>query len=177
MKIPKSMESFFQLLSHGGTRKAHPSGGGFTKASVMNTNPVKPEARDEDNPSLETTAADKSGALQADDTVQSAGEKMRSVNADVWPVAEERKLIGQVTDKYPDVQLSSEGHDPNTWRVGEIMDRHAHFCYERQGCVAALRLMEELDLDYLPIVDRDLRIVSIVSRKDLRRQKSSSSDR
>lgn len=117
--------------------------------------------------SLEPVAAEKNGALPVGDSVQSAGDKMRSLDTKTWPVTGKRNLIDMVKEGDPDVNLMGREREPTSWRVGEIVERHAHFYYEHQGCLAARRLMEELDLEHLPIVDRDMRIVSVLSRDEI----------
>jgi CBS-domain-containing membrane protein len=41
------------------------------------------------------------------------------------------------------------------------------YCYEDEDCARARQLMDELDLNYLPVVDRDMRIVGIFSREEV----------
>jgi len=116
---------------------------------------------------LRTLAAEKAGALQPEDSVQKAGDHMREHDAEVWPVAKDRKLVGMVDEKDPDRQLGGEGHDPTSWTVGQIMNREVVFCYEDEDCARAEKLMEERNLGYLPVVDREMRIVGIFSRAEI----------
>ena len=116
---------------------------------------------------LKTLAAEKAGALHPEDSVQKAGERMLARGADAWPVAEERKLVGMIDEKHPDRQLGREGHDPKGWTVGQIMSRDLVFCYEDEDCVQAEQLMKERGLRYLPVVDREMRIVGIFSRAEI----------
>lgn len=111
--------------------------------------------------------AGKAGALQADDSVHTAGELMRAHDAEVWPVAEERKLIGMIDEKNPDWKLGGRGHDPKDSTVGEIMKRNVVFCYEDEDCEAARRKMDEHGLQFLPVVDRQMRIVGHFSREEI----------
>ena len=121
----------------------------------------------EKDPPLQRLAGEKSGALAPTDTVATAAERMRELDAKKLPVAEDRKLVGVVEDNNPDCKLGGRGHDPQTWQVGEIMKRDAIFCFEDEGCKAAHRKMEEHDLKYLPVVDRQMKIVSIVEREEV----------
>ena len=116
---------------------------------------------------LKTLAAEKAGALLPEDSVQKAGDRMRARDADAWPVTKNRKLVGMVDEKHPDRQLGREGHDPESWTVGQIMSRDLVFCYEDEECERARKLMEERDLRYLPVVDREMRIVGIFSRAEI----------
>ena len=113
---------------------------------------------------LKTLASEKDGALQPEGTVETAGARMREHDTAAWPVAEDRKLVGTVDQPNPDWQLGGHGHDPRTWKVGEIMKRDLVFCYEDEDCTVAQLLMDERGLHYLPVVDREMRIIGIFSR-------------
>jgi CBS domain-containing protein len=116
---------------------------------------------------LENVIVEKSKALNPGDTVETAGDRMRSMDANAWPVVEGRKLVGTVDHPDPDRQASSHGHDPSTTKVGDTMTRDPFFCYEDQDASDAQRLMIERNLNHLPVVDRDMRIVGILSRADV----------
>lgn len=137
----------------------------------MPTNdPSVPKSAAENPPPLKALAGEKSGALAPSDTVETAAARMRELDTESLPVAEDRKLVGMVDDKNPDCKIAAKGHDPRTWNVGEIMNRDAVFCYEDQDCETARRMMEEQSLDYLPVVDRSMRIVAIFERDELARK-------
>ena len=116
---------------------------------------------------LKDLAEDKSGALKPGDTVQTAGDRMREHGAEVWPVAEDRKLVGMIDEKNPDWKLGGHGHDPKASTVGQIMKRDVIFCYEDEDCIEARRKMEEHGLQFLPVVDRQMRIVGVFSREEI----------
>jgi CBS domain-containing protein len=112
---------------------------------------------------LTEVAAEKVGALSPDDSVQTAAERMRSADTNLWPVAEERKLVGVVDEANPDLSIAGHGHDPHQWRVGEIMKRNAVFCYEDEDSEKARVMTRERGLRHIPVVDREMRIVGIFS--------------
>ena len=124
--------------------------------------PNSPE--ESDSPKLKRVVGEKTGALSPEDSVQTAGERMRSVEANFWPVAEDRKLVGAIDHPDPDRKAGGHGHDPSTTRVGDTMRHDAPFCYEDEDTAAAKRKMEENNLNHLPVVDREMRIVGIISR-------------
>ncbi len=133
----------------------------------MPTKPKPSSAAARKSPPLKALVGRKSGALHTDDSVETAGSRMRENDAESWPVEKDRKLVGEIEEKNPDWRIAGRGHDPKTWRVGEIMSRNLVFCYEDEDCAKARRLMEERKLQYLPVVDREMRIVGIFSREDL----------
>ncbi len=109
----------------------------------------------------------KAGALKPDDTIQTAGDRMRANNQDSLPVTEQRRLVGMMDLPHPDQRAARYGHDPKTTTVRESMNRQAVYCFEDEERGRALALMIENDLQILPVVDRDMRIVGMVSRGDL----------
>jgi len=116
---------------------------------------------------LSQLVADKAGLLHPEDTLQTAGDRMRSCKADTMPVADGRKLVGMVSEANPDREAARFGHDPSHTRVGETMTQDACYCMEDEECDAALRKMDEHGLQYLPVVDSEMRIVGMVTRDDL----------
>ena len=99
---------------------------------------------------------------------------MREMRTKSWPVAEDRTLVGMVEDTQPDVTMGSRGHDPKSWHVSEIMNRRIVFCYEDEDCAHAWRIMEEYDLNYIPVVDREMQLVGIFDREEIARKVSAS---
>jgi len=116
---------------------------------------------------------EKTEALDVHQTVQDAGDKMRSLETDSLPVTDDRHLVGTVMNRNVDWQAAGQGHDPQTERVGACMSHELIFCYEDQNRTEAELLMKEKHLKYLPIVDRDMRIVGIVTPEDLAAAKGS----
>ena len=116
---------------------------------------------------LEDVIAEKQGFLKANDTVQQAGDKMRSLGVDVLPVSEGRRLVGVVDQQRPDLSAAGHGHDPNTLTISEAMNRNVIFCFEEDDCATALHRMDEHGLRHITVVDQQLRIVGMVRYEDL----------
>ncbi len=116
---------------------------------------------------LKALTDESAGALHPDDSVHTAGKRMREHDTSKWPVAEDHKLVGMIDEKNPDWKAGGRGHDPKTGKVGDIMSKDMVFCYEDEDCAYAQRLMEERGLSYLPVVDRDMRVVGIFSREEI----------
>jgi CBS domain-containing protein len=110
---------------------------------------------------------EKEATLRPEESVREAGEKMRRLKASALPVAEGRHLVGMVEQRDPDRRAAGFGHDPAAVVVSEIMNRNVAYCFEDDGCAEALRQMNARKLDRLPVVDRQMRMVGIVSRADV----------
>ena len=116
---------------------------------------------------LEEVVVEKTGALSPEDTVEVAGARMRALDANAWPVVEGRKLVGTIDHPHPDRQAGGRGHDPTTTTVGDMMTRQMIFCYEDTNAEEAQRIMNERGVNHLPVVDREMKIVGILSRAEV----------
>ena len=133
------------------------------------------EARETTRPKIDQTAfkAGKEVAreepklLQEENSLQEAGEKIRSLNTNRLPVASGDRLVGAVEGKYPERTAACFGHDPKTAIVREIMLKKPYFCLENQSLDEAREIMCDHHLDYLPVVDGNMRVVGIVALRDL----------
>lgn len=112
-------------------------------------------------------ALKKHRALQTENSVQEAGEKMRALEAEKFPVAAGDILVGTVEGKFPDRKVAGFGHDPARTRVSENMTRHKFYCFEHQTLEEAREIMRENGLRHLPVVDGDLRIIGILALEEL----------
>ena len=135
---------------------------------------TQPEGGDQKK-NLRDLLIERTEALDIHETVQDAGDKMRSLKTDSLPVADDQHLVGRVMDRNADRKAAGQGHDPQTERVGACMSHELIFCYEDQHRAEAELLMKEKHLKYLPIVDRDMRIVGIVTQEDLAASKGAQS--
>jgi len=110
---------------------------------------------------------EKHPVLHPQESVQEAGDTMRELEAETLPVSEGRRLVGVVDQPHPDRRAAGYGHDPKATRVSEYMAGNVLYCFEDEDCATALGKMEERQLDRLPVVDREMRIVGVVTRADL----------
>jgi predicted transcriptional regulator len=141
------------------SRKFH-QGETIMKPESEKTKPLK-------DTKIEEVLTEKPPTLDPGDSMQKAGDRMREMNVERWPVAKERKLLGAMDQPNPDRTVARFGHDPKDTRVGDNMSRDVVYCFEDQTCAEALSLMDARKLDYLPVVDRQQRICGILSREEL----------
>jgi CBS domain-containing protein len=121
-------------------------------------------------------ATQRAGVLHPDDNVEAAGDRMRKNEAGAWPVVVDNKLVGMVADRNPDWKVGGHGHKPTDEKVGDIMTREAIFCHEDDECAYAEELMREHGLSHIPVVDREMRVVGIFSKKEIDVMSSGSDD-
>jgi CBS domain-containing protein len=100
-------------------------------------------------------------------TIQQAAEQMRRLDVGPLPVCDGDRLIGMLTDRDITVRAVAEGSDPTTTIVREAMTPEIVYGFEDQDVQEAARLMEQYQIRRLPILNRDKRLVGIVSLGDL----------
>jgi CBS domain-containing protein len=105
--------------------------------------------------------------VRAEMPLREAARLMRDVDTGFLPVGEEDRLIGTLTDRDIVVRAIAEGRDPDTATVRDAMTDELVFCYEDQETSEAAQLMAERQVRRLPVVDRDKRLIGIVSQGDL----------
>jgi CBS domain-containing protein len=116
---------------------------------------------------LRETMTQEVEAIHPDATLQEAGQKMRASNIGAVPVWDGNRLVGMLTDRDITIRATAEGRDPKLTRVGEVMTCEVIYAFEDQGVTEAARLMEEHQIRRLAILNRDKRLVGIVSAGDL----------
>lgn len=102
-----------------------------------------------------------------DTTLKEAAGKMREIDSGVMPVGENDRLIGMLTDRDITVRATANGRDPNATKVREVMTEDVVYCFEDDDVRAAASKMEQHQIRRLIVLNRDKRLVGIVSLGDL----------
>jgi CBS domain-containing protein len=100
-------------------------------------------------------------------TLQQAAQKMSRLDVGPLPVCDGEQLVGMLTDRDITVRAVAEGCDPTTTTVREAMTPDIVYCFEDQEVQEATSLMEQYQIRRLPILNRNKRLVGIVSLGDL----------
>ena len=101
-----------------------------------------------------------------EDTLQQAAWLMASLDAGVLPVCENERLVGMVTDRDIAVRGVAHGMGPDA-KVREVMTPDVKYCFEDQDVVETTRNMGDIQVRRLPVVNRDKRLVGILSLGDI----------
>jgi CBS domain-containing protein len=105
--------------------------------------------------------------VQPDDTLQTAAKMMADLDTGALPVGENDKLVGMITDRDITVRAVAEGRDPDKAKVRDAMSEHIRFCFEDEDTQEVSRKMSQWAVRRLPVLNRDKRLVGIVSLGDL----------
>jgi CBS domain-containing protein len=102
-----------------------------------------------------------------DASVREAAVRMQALDIGAMPVCDNDRLVGMITDRDMTVRTTAAGADPNAARVRDAMTPAVHFCFEDQDVADAARLMKDKQIRRLPVLNRNKRMVGIVSLGDL----------
>jgi CBS domain-containing protein len=105
--------------------------------------------------------------IQPEASVQEAAMQMKRLNVGVLPVCEANRLTGILTDRDIAVRAVATGLDPRTTKVREIMTSNVISCGQDQDINEVARLMQDAQIRRVMVVDRDKRLLGIVSLGDL----------
>jgi CBS domain-containing protein len=100
-------------------------------------------------------------------TLTEAARQMSDQDVGALPVCDNDRLAGMITDRDIAVRAVARGADPKSTRVRDAMTDGIVFIYEDQDVEEAARLFEAKKIRRLPVLNREKRMVGIVSLGDL----------
>lgn len=98
--------------------------------------------------------------------IRDVARSMAEIDAGVMPVADNDRLVGMVTDRDIAIRAIAAGKGPDT-AVREIMSKDVKYCFEDDDIDDVAHNMGELKIRRLPVLNRDKRLVGIVSLGDI----------
>ena len=102
-----------------------------------------------------------------DAPVLELARRMRDEDIGSIPVAENDKLIGMVTDRDIVTRGVAELADLSGIRARDVMSPKVLYCFDDESVTDVLTNMREQQVRRLPVVNRDKRLVGVVSIGDL----------
>jgi CBS domain-containing protein len=91
---------------------------------------------------------------------------MAQIDAGAMPVGENDRLVGMITDRDIAVRAVAAGRGPDT-PVRDVMTHDVKYCYEDEDLNHVAKNMADLRVRRLPVLNRDKRLVGILSLGDL----------
>lgn len=101
-----------------------------------------------------------------DQTIQDAAKLMAEIDSGALPVADGDRLIGMVTDRDLAIRAVAQGKGPQT-SVREVMSPDVKYCFDDEDTQEVAHNMADIQMRRLPVVNRDKRLVGIISLGDL----------
>ena len=102
-----------------------------------------------------------------DNSILEIARKMRDGDIGSVPVVENDRLVGMVTDRDVVVRAIAEGGDVRTQTARDAMSPGVLYCFSDESVETVLENMGGQQIRRLPVVNRDKRLVGVVSLGDL----------
>jgi predicted transcriptional regulator len=106
-------------------------------------------------------------SMSPSDTVARAAQAMDELNVGVIPVCEGDKLVGMVTDRDIIVRGVAQERDIRSTKLADVMSTNVRCAKEDQDVEEVLSQMAETQIRRMPVVDRQDKLVGIVSIGDI----------
>jgi len=104
--------------------------------------------------------------VSPDETLETAATRMAQLDVGALPVAEGDRLVGMITDRDMVVRGIAEGLGP-TAKIREVMTPDVKYCFADQEIDEIADNMADIQIRRLPVLDRDKRLVGILSLSDI----------
>jgi len=99
-------------------------------------------------------------------TIRDCAKTMAAIDAGAIPVGDNDHLVGMITDRDIAVRAVAEQKPPTT-KVREVMSQEVLYCFDDQDLDDIAQNMSDVKVRRLPVVNREKRLVGIVSIGDL----------
>lgn len=99
-------------------------------------------------------------------SIREAALMMAQIDAGILPVGEEDRLVGMLSDRDIAVRAVARGKGPET-PIREIMTADIKYCFEDEETDHVAENMSEQQIRRIPVMNRDKRLVGILSLGDL----------
>jgi CBS domain-containing protein len=99
-------------------------------------------------------------------SIGAAAKIMEEIDAGFLPVGENDRLVGTITDRDIAIRAIGHGMGPET-KVREIMSKNVKYCFEDEDISGVAANMADVQVRRLPVVNRDKRLVGVLSLGDL----------
>jgi len=105
--------------------------------------------------------------IHFDRSVQEAAKKMASGNFGILPVEKNDKMVGMISDRDITLRLAAMNKNAGQTTVEECMSKGVNFCYEDDAVEVLAKMMEDTRHRRIPVINKEKRLVGIVSYGDL----------
>jgi CBS domain-containing protein len=99
-------------------------------------------------------------------TIRDVAKMMAEIDAGAMPVGENDRLVGMITDRDIAIRAVAKGKGPDT-PVREVMSKEVKYCFDDEDLEHVAKNMGDIQVRRLPVVNREKRLVGIVSLGDI----------
>ena len=105
--------------------------------------------------------------ISPDATTEEAAAIMKTLDIGVLPVCDEAGLVGILTDRDLVMRVLATTRDAKAMLVGEAMTPSVVYCFEDDDVEHAATIMAGQQIRRLPVLDKNRKLVGIVSVGDI----------
>jgi CBS domain-containing protein len=101
-----------------------------------------------------------------DQSIIDAAKMMAECDCGVLPVGENDRLVGMITDRDIVIRALAQGKAGEA-KVRDVMSEDVKYCFEEDDLSKVAHNMGDLQVRRLPVLDKDKRLIGIVSLGDI----------
>ena len=110
-------------------------------------------------------------------SIREVAKIMAEIDSGILPVGDNDRLVGMITDRDIAIRAVAQGKGPDT-PVREVMSTEkVLYCYEDEDLAHVASNMGEQQVRRLPVVNREKRLVGIVSLGDVAQSEARSANK
>ena len=106
-------------------------------------------------------------------SIRDVAKIMADIDAGAVPVGENDRLVGMITDRDIAIRAVAEGKGPDT-PVREVMSTEVKYVFDDEDLEHVAKNMGDIQVRRLPVVNREKRLVGIVSFGDVAQKETRS---
>lgn len=100
-------------------------------------------------------------------SIQEAAKMMKEKDIGALPVERDDKMVGMFTDRDITVRVVASGKSPKETKIHECMTEGISWCFDDDDIEDVSKKMRERKQRRIPVVNRDKRLVGMVSLAEL----------
>jgi CBS domain-containing protein len=104
--------------------------------------------------------------VSPDQSIAEAAQIMAEIDAGSLPVGEDDRLVGMITDRDIAIRGVAKHCEPEA-KIREIMTPEVKYCFEDEDIAHVAKNMGNVQVRRLPVLNRQKRLVGIVSLGDV----------
>jgi CBS domain-containing protein len=105
--------------------------------------------------------------VRPDAMIREAARMMDELNVGALPVCDGRRLVGIITDRDFVIRSTADGMRPDATPVHAVMTEEVCWCFEDDAVEKIEDAMARRQIRRMPVVDRDKRLVGMITLGDL----------
>lgn len=105
--------------------------------------------------------------VSPDEPLAKIAAMMRDQDVGAIPIGENDRLIGMVTDRDIAVRGLASGSDPLQMKARDVMSGPITYCLADEDVEDAIRIMEHKQIRRLPVINKEKRMVGMLSIGDV----------